>query len=78
MLYTCAVFQDCSVTVGGETFTVSHGDYFLDIVGCQRCLCNNGQPTLCEPSVCQALSATPTGCRHEGEEYRHGDQFAVS
>ncbi len=64
--------------VVGETFTATHGEYFLDIVSCTRCLCDNGQATLCEPSVCRALSATPTSCRYQGLEYTHGDQFTVN
>ncbi len=72
------MFEGCSMVVAGETFTAAHGEYFLDVATCTRCLCDNGQGTLCELSVCRALSATPSSCQYDGQEYEHGDQFIVS
>ena len=64
----------CTVVRGDQTFDVDHGDYFVDVDNCQRCLCNNGEATLCEPSVCTALQQDPEGCE---PNYKHGDTFQV-
>ena len=43
---------------------------------CQRCLCSNGESTLCESANCTALQ--PLGCSYQGQSYNHGDTFDVS
>ncbi len=60
------------------SFTAGHGEFFLDVASCTRCFCDDGQATLCEPAVCPLLSATPTSCQFNGQEYEHGKQFVVS
>ena len=63
--------------LGGETYGVPHGEYFIDVASCMRCLCVNGEATLCEPSVCRALSSVATGCEYNGQSYSHGETFDV-
>lgn len=51
----------------------SHSDD--DDAECKRCLCRNGEATLCETTNCTAL--LPASCSYEGESYEHGDTFEV-
>ena len=67
----------CTIERGGQTFDVDHGDYFVDADKCQRCLCNNGVATFCEPSVCTALQRVPPDCIYKGQSYKHGENFRV-
>ena len=71
------VFRECTVELGGETYSVPHGEYFIDVASCMRCLCENGEATLCEPSTCRALSSVATGCEYNGQSYSHGETFDV-
>ena len=75
MVTLCAV--GCTVDRGGQSFSVTHGDFFLNIDSCQRCLCSNGQATLCEQAVCTALQRAPQGCSYQGRSYNHGDEIQV-
>ena len=67
----------CTVVRAGQSFDVAHGDYFVDVDNCQRCLCNNGDATFCEPSVCTALQQAPPMCIYQGSSYSHGESFNV-
>ena len=68
----------CSVVRAGQMYDVTNGDFFVDVDNCQRCLCNNGEATFCEASVCTGLQRSPRGCTFEGVNYGHGDTFEVS
>ena len=68
----------CTILRGDQTFNVDHGDFFVDVENCQRCLCNNGEATSCESSVCTALQRVPPGCTYRGQSYRHGDSLQVN
>ena len=86
----CLFSVGCSVERGGQKFDVPHGDFFIyvdddddddssdsdDNNECQRCLCSNGEPTLCEAANCTAVK--PFGCSYQGQSYNHGDTFDVS
>ena len=67
----------CDVLRGGQTFDVPHGEYFVNVDDCERCLCNNGDMTMCESSVCVALQQSPPECVYEDESYNHGELFQV-
>lgn len=69
----------CTIQRRGENFTVPHGEYFVDIDGCQRCLCSNGDATRCEPApICIAANQqSPEACFHKGQNYRSGERFQV-
>ena len=68
----------CTVIRAGQAFNVPHGDFFVNVDDCERCLCNNGEATMCEPSVCTALQRSPPTCDYEGQSYTHGETFQVT
>ena len=62
----------------GQLLGVSHGEYFVDVENCRRCLCDNGEATLCEPSAtCTALQVLPQDCQYRGQDLQHGDSLQV-
>ena len=67
----------CDILRNGQIFNVPHGDFFVNVDNCERCLCNNGEATMCEPSVCVALQRSPPECVYEDESYNHGERFQV-
>lgn len=77
--FTCAVYESCDYERAGQSLSVPHGEYFVDIRSCRRCLCNDGDATLCEPTAtCSALQVQPQECRYRGQRLRHGDSLQVS
>ena len=76
-LLLVTVGNGCTVDRAGQTFDVSHGDFFVNVDDCERCLCNNGEAIMCEPSVCVALQRSPPTCSYEGQTYTHGESFQV-
>ena len=70
----------CTIQRGGENITITHGQYFVDIAGCQRCLCSNGEATRCEPApLCiTASQQSPETCFYKRENYRSGERFQVT
>ena len=76
--FPAAVFESCTYEYGGATYSVEHGEYYLNVVQCTRCRCDNGEATACDPtSTCMSITASRTGCSYDGQEYEDGEHFEV-
>ena len=77
----CAVYDRCELEVGDLRYSVSHGEYFLNIQSCSRCLCDDGEAVFCESAGnCDLLTGErgPQSCQVEGRVIEHGETFEVS
>lgn len=72
------VYDRCEVEIGDLRFSVSHGEYILDVVNCSRCLCEDGEAVFCESAGNCDLIRGPQSCEFEGQEIQHGETFEVS
>lgn len=72
------VYERCNYELNGRQYSVRHGETFINIEHCTRCLCQNGQPEYCkELGSCRRIRVEPTdvqGCiDFPGVTMEHGD-----